>query len=107
MLELRAVDEGAVPASAPATSRLFMLPVATRWWVSTDNSAAGAGPKRPGGLAHGMPQVMVKLTGSLDGREWRRRGGAARSSGGGRTETVTALHGEAQGRVRREIEGRQ
>ena len=38
MLELRAVDEGAVPASAPATSRLFVLPVAARRWVSTDNS---------------------------------------------------------------------
>jgi len=36
-LELRAVDEGAVPASAPATSRLFVLPVAARRWVSTDN----------------------------------------------------------------------
>ena len=36
--ELRAVDEGAVPANAPATSRLFVLPVATRRWVSTDNS---------------------------------------------------------------------
>ena len=38
MLELRAVDEVAVPASAPATSRLFMLPVAARRWVSTDNN---------------------------------------------------------------------
>ena len=38
LLELRAVDEGAVPASAPATSRLFVLPVAARRWVSTDNS---------------------------------------------------------------------
>ena len=36
--ELRAVDEGAVPASAPATSRLFVLPVAARRWVSTDNN---------------------------------------------------------------------
>ena len=36
--ELRAVDEGAVPASAPATSRLFVLPVAARRWVSTDNT---------------------------------------------------------------------
>ena len=36
--ELRAVNEGAVPASAPATSRLFVLPVATRRWVSTDNN---------------------------------------------------------------------
>ena len=35
--ELRAVDEGAVPASAPATSRLFVLPAAARRWVSTDN----------------------------------------------------------------------
>ena len=40
LLELRAVDEGAVPASALATSRLFMLPVAARWWVLTDNSSA-------------------------------------------------------------------
>ena len=38
MLELRAVDEGAVPASVPATSRLFVLPVAARRWVSTDNT---------------------------------------------------------------------
>ena len=38
--ELRAVDEGAVPASAPVTSRLFMLPVAARRWVSTDNRKA-------------------------------------------------------------------
>src|SRR6185436_1717358 len=37
--ELRAVDEGAVPASAPATSRLFVLPVAARRWVSTDNTS--------------------------------------------------------------------
>ena len=36
--ELRAIDEGAVPASAPATSRLFVLPVAARRWVLTDNS---------------------------------------------------------------------
>ena len=38
LLELRAVDEGVVPASAPATSRLFVLPVAARRWVSTDNT---------------------------------------------------------------------
>ena len=38
MLELRAVDEGAVPASAPVTSRLFVLPVAARRWVLTDNT---------------------------------------------------------------------
>ena len=38
VLGLRAVDEGAVPASAPATSRLFVLPVATRRWVLTDNT---------------------------------------------------------------------
>ena len=37
-VELRAVDEGAVPASALATSRLFVLPVATRQWVLTDNT---------------------------------------------------------------------
>ena len=36
--ELRAIDEGAVPTSAPATSRLFVLPVAARRWVSVDNS---------------------------------------------------------------------
>src|SRR6185312_14993091 len=36
--ELRAVDEGAVPTSAPATSRLFVLPVASHRWVSTDNT---------------------------------------------------------------------
>ena len=36
--ELRAVDEGAVPASAPETCRLFVLPVAARRWVSTDNT---------------------------------------------------------------------
>ena len=46
--ELRAVDEGAVPASAPATSRLFVLPVATRRWVSTDNRRAVK--KKPGVL---------------------------------------------------------
>ena len=44
-MELRAVDEGAVPASAPPTSRLFVLPVAARRWVSTDNK------KLPGSLA--------------------------------------------------------
>ena len=32
------LSEEAVPASAPATSRFFVLPVATRWWVLTDNS---------------------------------------------------------------------
>ena len=37
--ELRAVDEGAVPASTPMTSRLFVLPVAARRWVSTDNTS--------------------------------------------------------------------
>ena len=36
--ELRTVDDGAVPASAPATSRLFVLPVAARRWVSTNNN---------------------------------------------------------------------
>jgi len=36
--ELQAVDEGAVPSSAPATSRLFVLSVAARRWVSTDNT---------------------------------------------------------------------
>ena len=39
---LRAVDEGAVPASAPTTSRLFVLAVATRRWVLTDNSYRGS-----------------------------------------------------------------
>ena len=39
---LRAVDEEAVPASAPAYSRLFVLPVAARRWVSTDNTASEA-----------------------------------------------------------------
>ena len=38
LLELRAVDERAVPASAPVTSRLFVLPVAARQLVSTDNN---------------------------------------------------------------------
>ena len=42
MLELRAVDEGVVPASAPATSRLFVLPVAARRWVLTDNTSSEA-----------------------------------------------------------------
>ena len=37
--ELRAVDEGAVAASVPTTSRLFVLPVAARRWVSTDNTS--------------------------------------------------------------------
>ena len=36
--ELQAIDEGAVPASAPVTSRFFVLPIAARWWVSTDNT---------------------------------------------------------------------
>ena len=31
------LTEGPVPASAPAASRLFVLPVATRRWVLTDN----------------------------------------------------------------------
>ena len=44
VLELRAVDEGAVPASAPVTSRLFVFPVATRRWVSTDNTTDGFNP---------------------------------------------------------------
>ena len=38
VMELRAVDEGAVPASSPATSWFFVLPVVARRWVSTDNS---------------------------------------------------------------------
>ena len=46
--ELRAVDEGAVPASAPATSRLFVLAVATRRWVSTDNSGSLSCSPKPG-----------------------------------------------------------
>ena len=37
--ELRAVDEGAVPASAPVTSWLFVLPVAACRWVSADNTS--------------------------------------------------------------------
>jgi len=37
---LQAVDEGAVPASVPATSQLFVLPVATRRWVLTNNTYA-------------------------------------------------------------------
>ena len=55
MLELRAVDEGAVPASAPATSRLFVLPVAARRWVSTDNTFWHArwDPKELPGLIYG------------------------------------------------------
>ena len=40
LLELRAVDERAVPASAPVTSRLFVLPVAARRLVSTDNNTS-------------------------------------------------------------------
>jgi len=32
------LSEEAVPASAPATSRLFVLPVTTRRWVLTDNT---------------------------------------------------------------------
>ena len=31
------MTEGPVPASAPVASRLFVLPVATRRWVLTDN----------------------------------------------------------------------
>ena len=41
VLELRAVDEGAVPASAPATSQLFVLAVAIRRWVLTVNRSVG------------------------------------------------------------------
>ena len=33
------LSEEAVPASAPATSRLFVLLVTTRWWVLTDNTS--------------------------------------------------------------------
>ena len=40
LLELRAIDERAVPASAPVTSRLFVLPVAARRLVSTDNNTS-------------------------------------------------------------------
>ena len=39
-MELQAVDEGAVPASAPVTSWLFVLPVAARRWVSTHNNVS-------------------------------------------------------------------
>ena len=46
--ELRAVDEGAVPASAPATSRLFVLPVTARRWVSTDNNYPSCFIKKEG-----------------------------------------------------------
>ena len=40
LLELRAVDERAAPTSAPVTSRLFVLPVAARRLVSTDNNTS-------------------------------------------------------------------
>ena len=42
MLELRAVDEGAKPASAPATSQLFVLPVATLFHKADDPLEADA-----------------------------------------------------------------
>ena len=32
------LTEGPVPASAPVASRLFVLPVATRRWILTDNN---------------------------------------------------------------------
>ena len=62
--ELRAVDEGAVPASAPVTSRLFVLPVAARQWVSTDNSStvagAAAGTSTAGSHSVGTLLVMAE-----------------------------------------------
>ena len=62
--ELRAVDEGAVPASAPATSRLFVLPVAARQWVSTDNSYLedeGFKLKKPSShLRHLLPKSPIR-----------------------------------------------
>ena len=53
MTDLRAVDEGAVPASTPATSRLFVLPVAACWWVSTDNSVLSSKAGNVQDLAYG------------------------------------------------------
>ena len=60
VLELRAVDEGAVPASAPATSQLFVLPVATRRWVLTDNRTAHFPPR------FRQPTTLVKYSGETD-----------------------------------------
>ena len=65
MTELRAVDEGAVPASAPMTSRLFVLPVAARRWVSTDNRSAVKAPlPSPSVKADAVdPQLAVAAAG--------------------------------------------
>ena len=40
------LTEGSVPASAPAASRLFMLPVATCRWVLTDKTAPSSSRSR-------------------------------------------------------------
>jgi hypothetical protein len=66
VLELRAVDEGAVPASAPATSRFFVLPVATRLWVLTDNNYF----KRK--ISIFPSKVMYRRDGKKDTREDKR-----------------------------------
>src|SRR6185369_14012358 len=41
------LSEEAVPASAPASSRLFVLPIATRRWVLTDNIRRISHPASP------------------------------------------------------------
>src|SRR6185312_16391200 len=64
--ELRAVDEGAVPASAPATSRLFVLPVAARHWVSIDNTFWHARwPTQRVGLLHCSQMDLIGFCHSL------------------------------------------
>ena len=37
------LTKGPVPASAPVASRLFVLPVATRRWILTDNNVVDHG----------------------------------------------------------------
>jgi hypothetical protein len=60
---LRAVDEGTVPASASVTSRLFVLPVAARRWVSTDNR------RRIGCCQTPVPEKKIKLRWPMETKE--------------------------------------
>src|SRR6185312_8110433 len=60
VLDCGPLSEEAVPASAPATSRLFVLPVATRRWVLTDNSlVSGDGDLRRGYAVCGQDGVRL------------------------------------------------
>jgi hypothetical protein len=59
-----------MPASAPAISRLFVLPVATRWWVLTDNSPRRRNPST--GAVIRSPTSEIE-TAAWDLRHTRRR----------------------------------